>query len=129
MLNEPTEQVATIPANAGKIAMRVAIMESRRRVVKAQLKSARAALREAIQRTDAWNEADGIKREIRESTKESRKEIAQHLKTARMDVSITEFIGTVEHLADSLRTLDGLESAELADHEQILLPFARECGL
>jgi hypothetical protein len=123
------EQVATIPASASLAAVKIAIMESRRRVVKAQLKAARAALREAIQRTDAWNEADGIKREIKAATKESRKEIAQHLKTARMDASITEFIGTVEKLADSLRTLDGLEAAELADNEQILMPFARECGL
>ena len=95
----------------------------------AALKAARDNLREQMRATDAWNEADGMRREMAKETAETRKEIAEQMKAARDSLAATPESQHVERLADALKMARVHLADELNDSRQMLLPFARQCGV
>jgi guanylate kinase len=124
-----TEQIATIPANAAREATRTVLLALRVQQLQDSLKAGRDALRERIQATDQWNEADGLRRELKKSTKEQRDEIAEQLHAARLAVAATDEAQFVDRIKDDLKHAKSALASALIDNRQMLLPFARECGV
>ncbi len=121
--------VAQIPRNVTDISMRAAILAAREHQATEARKAAAKALRDALAKTDAQQQANALKQEIRKATLETRKEIAEWESEAKRDPSVAVLIGERDIQADRARTLRGLLLAELNEHAQSLFPFAREVGL
>lgn len=120
------EMHATIPASAAHAALSVAARAVRLRMATEAAKRARAALREAIKRTDEWNESDGLKAELAKATQETRKAIAEWCAKARRHQSCAALAAAADEAATGVRlarqTLDDM----VGEHGEQLLLFARE---
>ncbi len=122
----PTAIVASIPANASKLAVSIALKAARRYERAPALKEARKTAKDALQSTEAWQEAKRIKDDIKARTKQEREEAALFLRDARTDQDYVNAKHAADVLAEQVKTLAGLIDAEANDARQILMPFARE---
>lgn len=117
--------VAAYPQDVQDASLRVALLNLRLLEASAQLAAARNVLRLRMETVPQWNEAQGIKAEITNNTKEQRAEIAEKVKAARAVAATWREQVEVETKAEEVAGIKSRISAELSGAAQMLMPFMR----
>ena len=119
---------AAIPSSAARTGVRVALLTAYLANRRAAISAARRALRDRVRATDAWNEADGMRRELARQTEGTRKELRSLLAASREAVEDTEEGREVVRLRGEIKHIQGRIDEDLRGEVQGLLGFAREVG-